>query len=264
MMKPTSCRTCATWAVRCLPAVGFSAAFRDKTPRITCKAQHGKCGLDFPNRDASCTCSSRSPIDERILCSSHRRWKFIRVWNVLKVGNVLLVLHRRFVWSRDLQLLELAPIEGREPFVLKDVIRAILQVAIALAEVRCQELFHQCLRVLVKVLWEVDLSCQDLLVDAHRILITEWRLANDHLIDKDTQGPPINWLSVTLVQQNLGSNVLRRAAKRVGPCARLNDLRKPEVCELGVAILAHENVLRLQVTMNDVLAVDVCESPCNL
>ena len=52
------------------------------------------------------------------------------------------------------------------------------------------------LRILVKILGEVDLARQDLLVDAHRLLVAERRLADNHLVDQDAQRPPVDRLPV--------------------------------------------------------------------
>ena len=83
---------------------------------------------------------------------------------------------------------------------------ARLQVPVPLAEVSRHQLLHQRLRVLVKVLREVDLASQDLLVDTHRLLVAERRLAHNHLVDQDAQRPPVHRLPVAWVPwQFLGS-----------------------------------------------------------
>jgi len=69
---------------------------------------------------------------------------------------------------------------------------------------------------------------------------------------------------MALVEQNLRGNVLGRATQRVRSGARFNDLCKTEVCELRISVLAQENVLRLQVAVDDVLAVDVRKCTSNL
>mmetsp|Transcript_36225 Transcript_36225/g.111497 ORF Transcript_36225/g.111497 Transcript_36225/m.111497 type:complete len:369 (-) Transcript_36225:59-1165(-) len=201
----------------------------------------------------------RSPVDEGVLRGGHRRRQLRRVRDVLEVRDVLGVLHCRLVWGRRLQPLKRPEVKRREPLVFQDVAGPILEVPEALAEVRGKQLLHQRLRVLVEVLREVDLPGQDLLVDAHGVLVAEGRLAADHLVDEDAQGPPVHGLAVALVQQHLGRDVLRRAAERVRPRAWLDDLCKAEICELGVAVLAHQDVLWLQVAVDDVLGVDVRE-----
>jgi len=69
---------------------------------------------------------------------------------------------------------------------------------------------------------------------------------------------------VALVQEHLRRNVLGRAAERVCPRAGLYDLREAKVRELRVAVLAQEDVLRLQIPVDDVLAMDVREGSPDL
>ena len=66
----------------------------------------------------------------------------------------------------------------------------------------------------------------------------------------------------TFVEQNLGGEVLGRAAERVG--AALAVLREAEVSQLQVAELVDEQVLGLQVAVYDVLRVQVVEHEHNL
>ena len=119
--------------------------------------------------------------------------------------------------------------------MLENIRRAIFQVPEALAQVSHQELLDQSLGVLVEILGEVDLSCQDLLVNPHGVFITEGRLPADHLIDQNAQSPPVNRFAVAFVQQDLGCYVLWGATKGVGSGAGLDDLREAEIRQLGVA-----------------------------
>mmetsp|Transcript_54283 Transcript_54283/g.168043 ORF Transcript_54283/g.168043 Transcript_54283/m.168043 type:complete len:252 (-) Transcript_54283:59-814(-) len=104
-----------------------------------------------------------------------------------------------------------------------------------------------------------DAPCQDLLVDAEGVLVVERRVPREHLEEQDAQRPPVHGAAVALALDDLGREVLRRAAERVRPRAWLDDLCKAEICELGVAVLAHQDVLWLQVAVDDVLGVDVRE-----
>ncbi|GBE59036.1 single-stranded DNA-binding protein, putative [Babesia ovata] len=80
-------------------------------------------------------------------------------------------------------------------------------------------------------------ALQRLLVDAHRVLVVEGRVAHQHFVDKDAQRPPINGLAVSFVEQNLGGEVLGRATQRVR--AHLYDLGETEIGQLEVPVAAH-------------------------
>mmetsp|Transcript_53854 Transcript_53854/g.166729 ORF Transcript_53854/g.166729 Transcript_53854/m.166729 type:complete len:242 (-) Transcript_53854:970-1695(-) len=199
----------------------------------------------------------RSPVDEGVLRGGHRRRQLRRVRDVLEVRDVLGVLHCRLVWGRRLQPLKRPEVKRREPLVFQDVAGPILEVPEALAEVRGKQLLHQRLRVLVEVLREVDLASKDLLVDAHGVLVAEGRLAADHLVDEDAQGPPVHRVRVTRRGQQLRRKVVWRAAGREGLAD--DKLRKAHVCDLEVPPLAQHEVLRLQVPVDDAALVKVLE-----
>lgn len=67
---------------------------------------------------------------------------------------------------------------------------------------------------------------------------------------------------MAFVKEHFGGKVLRRAAKRVS--ARLAVLGEAEVSELEVALLVDQDVLRLQVTVDNVERVEVLEHQGNL
>mmetsp|Transcript_67096 Transcript_67096/g.193947 ORF Transcript_67096/g.193947 Transcript_67096/m.193947 type:complete len:201 (-) Transcript_67096:24-626(-) len=64
---------------------------------------------------------------------------------------------------------------------------------------------------------------------------------------------------MALVEQDLGGNILRRPTQCVRPCPRLHDLGETEIRQLRVPVGQQQDVLGLQVAVNDVFAVDVCE-----
>ena len=96
-------------------------------------------------------------------------------------------------------------------------------------------MFNQTLGVSWEILREFDLALQDILVNSHRIIITERIYTDEHFVDENAQAPPIHRFSVTLLQENLRSEVLRRSAQ--GVCLAVYELREAEVCQLEVALL---------------------------
>mmetsp|Transcript_81445 Transcript_81445/g.230789 ORF Transcript_81445/g.230789 Transcript_81445/m.230789 type:complete len:389 (+) Transcript_81445:44-1210(+) len=199
------------------------------------------------------------PLIERVLVGVDDGGQLVRVRVVVEVAGVGVPGDLGLEGRAQLLVDEVAEVDLLEPLVLLDVVDPVLQVPVALAKVRGEQLLDEPLRVLVEGLREDDLPAQDLLVDAHGVLVAERRLADDHLIDEDAEGPPVDGLAVALVQQHLWCDVLGRSTECVRSCPRLHDLREAEVGEFRVPVWHHQDVLGLQVPVDDVLAVDVRE-----
>lgn len=67
---------------------------------------------------------------------------------------------------------------------------------------------------------------------------------------------------MTLVEQNLRSDVLWCTTDGIGTLS--NDLSEPEIDQLQKAIISNHDVLRLKVTIDDILSVEVLEDANNL
>ena len=63
----------------------------------------------------------------------------------------------------------------------------------------------------MKIAGELNLAFEDLLVDGHRIVVIEWVNAGEHLVREDAERPPVDGLSVALVEEHFGRQVLRCA-----------------------------------------------------
>ncbi len=137
--------------------------------------------------------------------------------------------------------------------------RTVLQVAVPLRKVCHQQVLHQRLGVLVEALWELDLPPEDVLVDAHRVVVVEGVDTSVHLVDEHSQSPPVDSLSVALVEDDLRSDVLWGSADREGS-ALVQDLGETKICQFEVAVVPNEQVLWLEVSEDDVLAVEVLEA----
>mmetsp|Transcript_90658 Transcript_90658/g.293460 ORF Transcript_90658/g.293460 Transcript_90658/m.293460 type:complete len:292 (-) Transcript_90658:1196-2071(-) len=98
---------------------------------------------------------------------------------------------------------------------------------------------------------------RDLLVDLHGRRGLEWRVPGEKLEGEDAQGPPINGMRVPFGCDELWSKVVRGATRRV--CLADNHLGKAHVCKLHTALLVEQEVLRLQVSEDDLLRVQVFE-----
>lgn len=116
------------------------------------------------------------------------------------------------------------------------------------------------------LIWEVDRLLLDQLVHFGIILraSVEGRETNDHLVCQNSESPPIDREGVTTFNQNLGRQVIGRATEGVGLGVSFEHLSEAEVSQADVAILVHQNVLRLQVTVDDVLLVQVTQGHSDL
>lgn len=120
-------------------------------------------------------------------------------------------------------------------------------------------MLHQGLSVLVEVGGEGDLPLQDVPVDTHGVLVVEGVDSSVHLVDQHSQSPPIHGLSMPLVEDDLGSDVFGGPADGEGP-ALSQELGEPEISQFEVAVVADEQVFRLQISEDDVLAMEVFEA----
>jgi len=59
----------------------------------------------------------------------------------------------------------------------------------------------------IETIWIFGLCIDYLTIDLHRVLVLEGREASKHFINQDAQGPPVYWLSMSLIKKNLWSNV---------------------------------------------------------
>lgn len=92
---------------------------------------------------------------------------------------------------------------------------------------------------------------QDLLVHLICVLVVEGREAVDHLVEENTEGPPVNGFVVAVSGENLGREVLGCAAEGVGLFVLFHvELTQAEIAQGNVTVVVEENVLRLQVTVD--------------
>lgn len=128
------------------------------------------------------------------------------------------------------------------------------------------------------MLRELDLIAKNISESCIAVLALEWRGSVKHLVDQDTQRPPVDRASMTTAFDHLRSDVLFRAHERVGPkigdagfgidggerggrvpascrdhcrgTARPRLLGKVKVRQHDMARLVQKDVLRLQITVN--------------
>ena len=157
----------------------------------------------------------------------------------------------------DLLLVDGYPVGEREPLVVLDVVDAVLQIAVAFGQVDLEQIAQQVLEVRAEVRGKAHLARHDLLVDLYGLIGEEGRIAGGHLVDEHAECPPVDGLVVALAENDLGRQVLGRAAQC--PRAALDALGEAEVGHLQVAVLVDKQVLGLQIAIQDLQVVQVLE-----
>ena len=92
----------------------------------------------------------------------------------------------------------------------------------------------------------------------------EGRETDNHLISEDTQSPPVYRETVSFLVQNFRGEILRSTAEGVGLGIILEDLSQTEVSQADVSVLVHQYVLRLQISVDNMLFVQMSDGECYL
>eukprot|EP01017_Pseudomicrothorax_dubius_P046713 TRINITY_DN8272_c0_g1_i4.p1 TRINITY_DN8272_c0_g1~~TRINITY_DN8272_c0_g1_i4.p1 ORF type:complete len:197 (+),score=18.75 TRINITY_DN8272_c0_g1_i4:130-720(+) len=122
-----------------------------------------------------------------------------------------------------------------------------------------QQLPDQVLRTHVEELWHVNDSCDDFLVDSNRIRVVERRkpIEGQQFFNAAKNPASISKTRTPSAHQStdLPSKVLWSSAERERAIVR-QFLRKSEVSDLHMPSLVNQKVLRLQISVDNVLLVE--------
>lgn len=103
-------------------------------------------------------------------------------------GVTLATSNGRHIWSVDIFPRQAVPCHFREPRMVLDILRAAVQVAKPLREIRRDELRKQVDRIGMHIRWILDLSSKDILIDLHGgTTVPERCKAAQHLKDQNTE-----------------------------------------------------------------------------
>lgn len=107
-------------------------------------------------------------------------------------------------------------------------------------------------------------------VNLERVLVPEWRVARQELVDEDAEGPPINGCRMTHILDHLGRDILGRTAQRIrldrtAGTVTAQPLRKTKIDQLDMAPGVEQQVLGLEIPVGDavLLLVQVLEDKHN-
>ena len=104
---------------------------------------------------------------------------------------------------------------------------------------------------------ENDAACTNQNAQLVVTFVEERRSACSHLIEQDAKGPPVDREAVATHIKDLRSQVLSSPAEGKCLVSGLKEFSQAEVGETDIAVVVHEHVLWLQVTMHDVTSVQV-------
>jgi hypothetical protein len=83
-----------------------------------------------------------------------------------------------------------------------------------------------------------------------------------HLVKQNSQSPPINGLTMTLVQNNLRGNVLRSTANSESS-SLIENLGKSEIGKLQITVVSDQEILGFEISIDDILGVKVFKTASN-
>ena len=173
----------------------------------------------------------------------------------VKIGGIRRRLDGRLDGRGEFHGVQVSPSKFREPLVSLDIISALLEASVALGKVSSEQLFDQAFCVPIKVTGKCKFAGEDHLINSHGIVVHKRRLAGEHLIHQDAKRPPVDALSVALIQKHLWRDVLGRAAQRIS----LEDylLRKAKIRNFHKAVAVEKKIFGLQIAVDDIFFVQV-------
>ena len=183
---------------------------------------------------------------------------------------------------RGLPLLHVIPVHSQEQsenfclrtsnsvslllLVILDVMRAAVSVAQSFLALTHQQLLYEVLHDEVDRAGPGDFAQEDRLVDGEASL-DEGRVAHEELVCEYPEPPPVDTLVVPLLQDDLWRHVVRGPALRPAPLVLGHLAGEAEVCQHDVTLLVQQEVLRFQVSVDDVVPVEVgegCDDLCDV
>lgn len=112
--------------------------------------------------------------------------------------------------------------------------------------------------------WKLDFSFLDEFEHQRLRLIVEGGKAVHHLVDQDSQRPPISSFIVASSLKHLGREVFGCPAKGLGDLAIPDYLCHAEVSQAHVAVIVHEHVFQFEVSVYEIFGVQVAEAEGDL
>ena len=91
--------------------------------------------------------------------------------------------------------------------------------------------------------------------------IIEGKSANEEDVENDATAPDVDfWASIQLAPNDFWCSVIWTATTGLEEVPVCHDVAQAEVCNLDVHVLVQQQILRLQITMNNLMSVTVLDS----
>ena len=131
--------------------------------------------------------------------------EYMRMRSGPRAGMVVLI---------ELSASEHSPVNPLEEWMVLDVVGPVLQCPISLAQVHLQQITDEVPRGPREVRGEVKLAVNNILVLLNRISRIERGVSSDQLEKQHSKGPPVCCLAMAFVEDDLRSQIVRRACER--------------------------------------------------
>ena len=95
-------------------------------------------------------------------------------------------------------------------------------------------MLHQRFGVIIESLREMQLPLQDILINNERVVISKRINSGDHLVKQHPKSPPVDWLAMSLVLEDLRGKIFRGSAEREGPI--FDDFGKSKISEFEITV----------------------------
>lgn len=108
-------------------------------------------------------------------------------------------------------------------------------------------------------------TLEDLFGELMERLRVEWWMKGAHFEEQDAEGPNVGFKAIWLILNDLRGEIVWRTNNRL--CLRFGvaqDSCDTEISELDHVALRQENVLRLQISVQDLAIMDMLECKTNL
>ena len=123
---------------------------------------------------------------------------------------------------------------------------------------------YQAFCVTCEALREWNLLLKGHLENLIGVFVHEGWSAQEQLVHKNAKRVPINGMPMSLVQNHLWWDILRSPTESVRAHPGLQPLNKSEISQFDEPILLKQNIFGLQVTVNQILAMDVLKNQYDL
>ena len=176
------------------------------------------------------------------------------------------MIYQRWLSQLDFFIVHVSEIKVREKRVVLDCLEITNIVSQALGRRFGQELLTKVKRVATFVRNTVKIvrGQNNLVEDFLLVFMAKWRLAMNHLVRENPERPPVTFIAVRVATQYFWSRVRKRPAR----CSHLKaagvtiimffwfqQYRKTKVDEPDIATCRKSYILRLEITIDDIVVV---------